>query len=636
MCGICGVFGYRKEPTQLSALVTAMVGELRHRGPDAKGVWTDASGIGFGHARLAIIDLSEHGKQPMQSRDGRYTICYNGEIYNYKELRNALEKEGSILRGHSDTEVLLECVARWGIDWVLARAHGMFAIALWDKLAGELTLIRDRFGEKPLYYGMIGGELVFSSELHAMRKHPEFVFNVDRQALSAYVKYNYVPSPLCILQGFKKLPAGSKLTGKTASEIFEKVPEIFWNPLDTDRSRAHSIGEFEELLQTVVTRQMVSDVPLGCFLSGGVDSSLITAIAQQNASSPVATFTIGFQEEAYDESKYAAAVARHLGTNHTEWVINQSDVLNLMPSIARTYDEPFGDSSQLPTMLLSKMTRKEVTVCLSGDGGDELFGGYSRYERGQKLDQLVSKIPRAAKKGLNWIYRQRDLDDWVSTYRKVENILPGKITNVKDKIAKFGGLMDVQGGKEYLYESLLTHWNDPTLVVKDGVDYSHVKGEFAGDLSFMENMMMHDARHYLVDNIMVKVDRAAMAVGLESRAPFLDHQLFEAAWSMPIEVRRKGGVGKYPLREILYQYVPKELIERPKKGFSVPLAPWFRNDLSEWVQDTLNHKTLTDQGYFNADVVQSYLGEHMDGANDRHYPLWDILVFQEWLAHWSD
>jgi len=636
VCGICGVLGFKDEPSGLAPLVSEMVAELNHRGPDARGVWVHDGHVGFGHARLAVIDLSESGQQPMHSRDGRYTICYNGEIYNYQTLRRHLEKEGLTLRGHSDTEVLLECAALWGVDWVIERAHGMFSIALWDNQNKQLTLVRDRFGEKPLYYGLLKGQLVFSSELKPFRKHPDFVFNVNREALSAYVKYNYVPSPLCMLEGFRKLPAGSKIVGSSPAELYAQTPQVYWHPTRVDRSAVATIDEFEEELNQVVARQMVSDVPLGCFLSGGVDSSLITAIAQSQSSQSVDTFTIGFTEKAFDESEYALSVARHLGTKHTEWIIDQGDILNLVPSVAQTYDEPFADSSQLPTMLLSKMTRQNVTVCLSGDGGDELFGGYARYDRGQRMDSAFSRIPNPVRKSLDWVYRRRQVTDWVSTYKRAGKILPLSVSNIDDKLGKFGSVLGAGHRQEQLYDGLLSHWSDPAAIVKQGVDFSLVEGKFRDDMTFMENMMMHDASHYLIDNIMVKVDRAAMGVSLESRAPFLDHKLFELAWRMPIETRRHGGVGKYPLRSILYKHVPKELIERPKKGFSVPLAPWFRGELSEWVRDTLDYATMAKQGYFNPDPVQSYLGEHMDGLNDRHYHLWDILVFQEWLANWSD
>lgn len=486
MCGICGIFGYVKSAEKLRATVWAMTDALNHRGPDAKGVWIGSDSIGFGHARLSIIDLSESGSQPMHSKDGRYTICYNGEIYNYRDLKDLLDKEGITLRGQSDTEVLVECIARWGIDWAIERAHGMFAIALWDNHLREMTLIRDRFGEKPLYYGLIGRVLVFSSELHSFRKHPDFEFNVDSKALSAFVKYNYVPSPLCILKGFKKLPAGSKISGKHAKEFFEKSPITYWNATKANHATACSIDEFENQLRSVVSRQMLSDVPLGCFLSGGVDSSLITAIAQQQLSTPIDTFTIGFNETDFDESIYAAKVAKHLGTNHTEWIINQTDVLDLIPKVGQTYDEPFGDSSQLPTMLLSQMTRQEVTVCLSGDGGDEMFGGYTRYDWAQNIDRWVRRIPRPIKRGLNWAYKRRDVGDWVSTYHKLEKLFPVKFNHVGDKFEKISGLLEGQSGQEYLYETLLTHWLDPTKIVVKGVDYSHVTGSFLESYSFME------------------------------------------------------------------------------------------------------------------------------------------------------
>lgn len=638
MCGIAGIFSHGTPPSTLHGLATAMAETLHHRGPDMKGVWVDDTGVGLGFARLSIIDLSQNGAQPMASNSGRWVIAYNGEIYNFKELAEHLTAKGISLKGHSDTEVLVECINEFGLDWTLQRAHGMFAISLWDREERRLTLARDRFGEKPLYYGTIEGDFLFASELKCIRKHPKFSLNVDRTALSAFVKYNYVPSPLCILEGFKKLMPGTVVSGTSAEELMACEPVKFWsaNPLDWKEAQEEcSIDQFEEKLTKVIERQMISDVPLGSFLSGGVDSSLITAIAQSISDTPVKTFTIGFPEEEFDESRYAKEVAKHLGTEHTEWVITQQDVLDLVPSIASIYDEPFGDESQLPTSLLAKMTKKSVTVCLSGDGGDELFGGYSRYEWAEKANKYLSKVPKPLASLYRKVYSMRDVEDWVGTYEKVKKFSPLKMNHIGDKLEKLNTIMG-QNGTEIMYEMLLSHWHKPSQVVIGGVDYSHTVGTFHDELSLMENMMLHDAQHYLVDDIMVKVDRAGMAASLESRAPFLDHELYEAAWSMPMSVRRKGGVGKYPLKEILYRHVPQHLIDRPKKGFGVPLAEWYRHDLKEWVCDSLDATTLKQQGYFDSDMVTHHLNEHMSETNDRNYHLWDILVFQEWLKDWTD
>lgn len=634
MCGICGILSFSQSESGLAEMAESMVGTIKHRGPDGQGIYSDDSGIGLGHARLSIIDLSELGKQPMHSSCGRYVISYNGEIYNFKSLAEKLEKAGIRLRGDSDTEVLLEGIALWGLEATLAKISGMFAIALWDRQDKKLSLARDRFGEKPLYYGLIKGQFVFASEIRAFRKHPDFSLNINRQALSAYVKYNYIPSPLCILDGFYKLPSATYISGCTPQQLIQEEPKKFWNCYDDSKKVECSIDGFEDLLTRVVDNQMISDVPLGSFLSGGIDSSLITAIAQSISDRPIDTFTIGFKEKEFDESEFASKVARHLGTNHKEWVITQKDILDMVPTVGAMYDEPFGDSSQLPTALLSRMTRQEVTVCLSGDGGDELFGGYSRYDWALKLERWLGRIPKPVQKSFQWLYSKRELEDWERTYQFFDRFLPLNFSHFGDKLEKLNSIVG-QSEQEGLYEILLTHWHFPERLVVGGSDYSTVKGSFNPNLSFIENMMMHDARHYLVDDIMVKVDRAAMASSLESRAPFLDHRLFEAAWSMPIEIRRKGGMPKYPLKEILYKYVPQEIIDRPKKGFGVPLAKWFREDLSDWVQDKLDYKLIKDQGYFNSDVVKMNLDEHMSGASDRHYHLWDILVFQEWLDNWN-
>lgn len=630
MCGICGILSQDKGSQQLEKITTDMTRSLHHRGPDAKGVWSDQPRIAFGHARLSIIDLSPNGLQPMTSKSQRYTICFNGEIYNYKSLIKSLEDKNIALRGQSDTEALLECIDLFGLQWTLENAIGMYAFALWDAKAQKLTLCRDRMGEKPLYYGVVGRDLVFASELKAFKQHPEFTSEVSTEALSAFVKYCYVPTPLCIFKGVKKLTAASLVSGSTPEELFACEPEIYWKakPSQSD----HGL-DLEGLLTDAVQKQMVSDVPIGCFLSGGIDSSLISAIMQAQKSTPIDTFTIGFNESDYDESMHAKAVADHIGSNHHEATVSSTDVLNLVPRVAEIYDEPFADASQMPTTLLSQMTKQKVTVCLSGDGGDELFCGYERYKWAKKLGMISGGTPQFVKSGINSVVHSRSTAQWDSMFNLLPAKLRSKVSSPGRKLYAASEFLNFKT-HEQVYDRLMSHWQSPESLVIGGSAFSTVEGSFDNNLSMMENAMAHDIKYYLTDDIMTKVDRATMSASLESRAPMLDHRIVEYAQSLTVDEKTQHGKAKYPLREILYKYVPEKIIERPKMGFGVPLEHWFRNELKPWAEERLDPILINKQGFFQAEPIQQSWQQHQEKTHNRQYQLWAILVFQEWYSKW--
>jgi len=604
MCGINGILSLGQTEENSRRICTQMSHILRHRGPDDFGVWTDARGAGLGHARLSIVDLSHAGKQPMLSKSGRFVLCYNGEIYNFRELQSYLNGAGVELSGHSDTETLVECIEEFGLDWTIERSHGMFAFALWDRDERQLTLVRDRFGEKPLYYGLIGQDLVFASELKAVRAHAGFSSDIDKRALSGFMKYGYVAGAECIYAGFKKLPAASTISGKGARELFDCSPHVYWNADMASLREPASVDDLETVLTEVVGKQMLADVPIGSFLSGGVDSSLVTALMQNQSDRPIDTFTIGFKDPAYDESVYAKDLSTHLGTRHSQWIIDEKDIRNLIPDIAGIYDEPFADSSLLPTTLLSRLTRQSVTVCLSGDGGDELFYGYSRYAWMEKVNRRLCGLPRSVRKSASGLIGVCAPETWQRVYDKVSRFLPVEINNLDQKVQWVCDFLE-DNGAERAYDQLMSHWQNPELLVLGGVDVNRMEGTFSSSRSLAENLMMHDARNYLIDDLMVKVDRAAMSCSLESRAPLLDHAVFECAMSMPLSQKVKNGQAKAPLREILYKYVPSELIERPKKGFSVPLDQWLRNELRDWANDTLNSDKIKSQGILDHELIEN-------------------------------
>lgn len=631
MCGILGLIGGNKEN------FGTMLDKIYHRGPDSYGVWSDDH-IVLGHRRLSILDLSPAGHQPMLSPTTRYTITFNGEIYNFQSLRKELELLHYNFKGHSDTEIMLAAFEAWGIEASLKKFNGMFAFGLWDRQEKKLYLARDRFGEKPLYYGWIGEEFIFGSELKSFKAHPNAKFEIDEEALSLYLQHSYIPAPFSIYKNIKKLEPGRFLIldGKNITI------STYWSAIDVakhsydqklDLSDETAVELLDEKLTRIVGARQVADVPLGAFLSGGVDSSTIVALMQKNSRVPVKTFTIGFDEDKYNEANYAKEVAHHLKTEHTEVYLNQDDALNIIPNLSDIYDEPFADSSQIPTYLVSKIAREKVTVCLSGDAGDELFGGYNRYLFAEKIAKKIDKSPFWLRKAVATCLLKISPQQWDSIYNNfILKIKPTlKISSLGDKIHKVGGLLAYVHNKYELYHYLINQ-----LHIKDNILLNHHQeaqdfAKIPTSLDYMAWMMLADTISYLPGDILTKVDRASMAVSLESRIPFLDPELYEFAWQLPGSMKVRHGQGKWLLRQVLYKYVPKDLIERPKMGFGVPIDLWLRKELKTWAYDLLNGNDIKEQGYFDYQVVKKMLDEHMSGTRNFSAGLWNILMFQSWL-----
>lgn len=650
MCGLTGLWCAPVRPGEkLRRIVTGMAATLRHRGPDASGVWLDdAAAVALGHRRLAILDLSPAGAQPMHSASRRFVIVFNGEIYNHLDLRKALEAENRspIWRGHADTETLLAAIEAWGLREALIRSRGMFALALWDRQQRRLSLARDRMGEKPLYYGSAGRSLVFASELKALAVHPEFEGRLNEAAVASFLRYAYVPTPFSIYRGIFKLPPGCLI--EFGSPADEPTPSAYWSFEQTLHQTASeetaelSLAETSAAVQTclcdVVRSQMLSDVPLGCFLSGGVDSSLVATLMQKVATQPIRTFSIGFDDPRFNEAPHARRIARHLGTDHTEFVVTEADALGLIDDLPLVYDEPFGDSSQIPTILLSRLTRKHVTVALSGDGGDELFGGYNRYTVAPGLWRAFSRLPGGGRKmagRLMVALQATGLGDQ-SLLRKLANRAGLPVTTI-DKLAKWGRLLQEVQNFEALYHHLVSICQNPDDLLK-------TSGELASNRYFQqvgcatgaEWMMAMDAVTYLPDDILVKVDRAAMSASLETRAPFLDRDVVELAGQLPLSAKIDGRIGKRVLREVLYKYVPRELIERPKQGFSIPLDRWLRGELRGWAQALLSPASLNLSGLLNEQAVTQLWVRHQQGRENAGPLLWNILMLQLWLTRTKD
>jgi len=652
MCGIVGFVGGRSGVDQFSdsAVLQSMADTVKTRGPDDAGYWVDSDRrIGLGHRRLSIVDLSPAGHQPMVSGSGRYVVVYNGEIYNHLDCRATLAIAGAKFewRGHSDTETLLAGFDAWGIQGTVERCIGMFAFAVWDKQTNMLTLARDRVGEKPLYYGWQGtgqhATFLFGSELKSLKAHPAFAAGIDRNALCLLMRHNYIPAPYSIYQGIAKLEAGCLLTVSLA----QPEPKLvrYWSvaavavagcTLPFSGTPTQAVDALEVLLKSAVQQQMVADVPLGAFLSGGVDSSSVVALMQAQSSRPVKTFTIGFNEEGYNEAVHAKAVAKHLGSDHTELYVSAQQALDVIPRLPTLYCEPFSDSSQIPTFLVSRLARQQVTVSLSGDAGDELFGGYTRYLLADKLWKKLSLIPagsrRLAARGFSALSPHR----WDALLGPVQVLLPGSLRqgNLGAKLHKAAGVL-ASSNLDALYLGLVSHCHDPASLVIGGKEPPTLLTGNAPELKGLndvQRMMALDALTYLPDDILVKVDRAGMGVSLEGRMPFLDHRVVEFAWSLPQSMKLRDGVGKWVLRQVLYRHVPKELIERPKMGFGVPIGDWLRGPLRDWAENLLDEARLQREGYFYSGPIRQKWAEHLSGERNWQYHLWNVLMFQAWLA----
>jgi len=622
---------------------------VSHRGPDTNGTWVDSdSGIVLGHQRLSIIDLSSAGNQPMQSSSGRYILTYNGEVYNHLEVRRELKKYNSNIkwRGNSDTETLLEAVDFWGIEISLQKIDGMFAFGLWDKKKRCLILARDRIGEKPLYYGWQGkGDnkvFLFGSELKALKVHPEFNGEINRDAISLQLQYNYIPAPYSIYKDIYKLLPGHYLQLKEDDLKKNLLPcsKSYWSLTEhaINGNKNHlKLCEndiqkgLEEYLLSSVKKQMISDVSLGAFLSGGIDSSTIVAMMQSQSNNPIKTFTIGFSENNFSEAPYAKKIANYLGTDHTELFVSPKKAMEVIPNLSTIYDEPFSDPSQIPTFLVSQLAKQHVKVALSGDGGDELFCGYGRYITSKKFWNLFSLMPITFRKILASGIRSISPQDWTN----ISKFLPGLNTysNFGDKVHKGVNILEAKTLYD-LYYTLNTQWHNSTEIVinskEQGTLMTSLKPELLG-LDSQQQMMALDSITYLPDNILVKVDRAAMASSLETRAPFLDHKLLEYTWKIPQSLKLKNGQGKWILKKILNQYVPNDLTDRPKMGFGIPIETWLRGPLRDWAEDLLNEERLNQEGYFNPKVIRDKWNEHISGKRNWKSSLWSVLMFQSWI-----
>ncbi len=645
MCGIAGLIDIHGRLDEPVAVLRKMGQAIAHRGPDGSGEWFDVTArVGLAHRRLAIIDLSDEGAQPMASACGRYVVVFNGEIYNFRELRAELERLGVAppWRGHSDTEVVLAAVAHWGLEGSLRRFNGMFAMAMYDKEQRVLHLARDRFGEKPCYYGWHGGCFVFGSELKALESLPVWRGVVDPEATSLLLRFCYVPAPFSIYAGIRKLPPASFISvavGSLGPELPE--PREFWSAIDAmieaNSARAPaSDGEVvdatDAALRRAVALRMHADVPLGAFLSGGVDSSLVVALMQAQSSRPVRTFSIGVQDAYFDESGHARRVASHLGTQHTEFSVTPETMMDVVPLLSHVYDEPFADSSQIPTIMVARMASQHVKVALSGDGGDELFGGYSRHVWAGRLQRVLG-LPRPLREAASRLLSMPPAEywDWLAvTSARLAGRSPTRILG--HKVHKVARVMRASG-REELYRALVTFWDEPWMVAAAGAGRgSDVPGvaRGAGRMSFAEQMMLQDTVTYLPDDILVKVDRATMAASLEGRVPFLDPDVLALAWRSPESARVRGRQGKWVLRQLLYRYVPRALVDRPKAGFALPIGAWLRGPLRDWAEQYLGEDALRSSGYFDPKAVRRVWQEHLRGGGGAEHKLWAVLMLQMW------
>lgn len=631
MCGLTGFYERNtdRSRSELRVIAKAMTDSLTHRGPDSGDFWLDPDlSLALGHRRLSILDLSPEGAQPMQSPSGRYTIAFNGEIYNHLDLRRDLDAAGFQFRGRSDTETLLAAIDHWGLNQSLQKINGMFAFALWDRKTRQLHFARDRLGKKPLYIGRAGQALVFGSELKALRSHPEFVARVNQESLAAYMQCGYCSAPNCIYDGVWALPAGQRLSIDT--QMLESRMDLsrdmipYWDAVQVmhaargnpnTKSETEILDEFETLLSQCVSDRLISDVPLGAFLSGGIDSASVAALMQKISNSPIKTYTIGFHEAGFDEAVHAKTIAAHLGTDHHEMYVNGQDALNTIPKLPEIYDEPFADISAIPTYLVSQFARDSVTVALTGDGGDEMLGGYARYIEGPKIWKSMRRFPKPIRGGLAKLIAAISTEKWDALNRKHPQF--------GTRMHKMAGMLS-HDTQEAVYRSLLGRDADAAMDLPD-----------LGKRSFAEAMMVWDTIGYLPNDILTKIDRASMAVSLEARAPLLDYRIFEFAWRLPETHKIQNGKGKLLLRKLLNRYVPDHLFERPKQGFSIPVSAWLREDLKDWGEDLLDAKSLNEQGFLDTDSIRQTWSEHQNHQGNHAHQLWRILMFQAWHRHWA-
>jgi asparagine synthase (glutamine-hydrolysing) len=661
MCGFTGFIGGKnKDRKFLEFTVQKMANTIRHRGPDDSGIWVDSKlGVCLAHRRLSVIDLSSAGHQPMLSKNGRFVMVFNGEVYNHETIRLELKKSGFSCkwRGHSDSETILSGFEHWGIESTLCRMVGMFAIVLWDTIEQRLYLIRDRLGEKPLYYGWIKGVFVFGSEIKSLEAHPDFNKTVSRNALSQYLKFTHVPAPWSIFEGIYKLEPGCLLIINEDSTPFSGTPlrppinsngitlKRWWSLLDVaqngvlnqTKDNVESTQILHYKLQESVKNQLLSDVPLGAFLSGGVDSSAIVALMQQQSLNPIKTFTVGFEESEFDESLYAKDIAKHLKTDHHELFVTSQEAQSLIPMLSNIYDEPFADSSQIPTYFVCKAAKQQVTVALSGDGGDEVFGGYNRYIWAPRIWSYLSWLPFPARQALGIAIESLPIS-WLNSASGLAGV-----TRLGEKLHKLSRSMQNVYNIDDLYFNLISEWKEGQLVldsykepleVVDNISFNEL-WPTTGINNIQQRMMYWDSVTYMPNDILCKVDRAAMSVSLETRMPFLDHNLIEYVWRMPIHMNIKGNYGKLALREVLQKYVPNQLIDRPKCGFSAPIGHWLRGPLREWAEDLLDEDRLTKECYLNSKHVHRIWRQHLSGKYDWSTKLWTVLMFQAWLSNHS-
>lgn len=638
MCGIAGFIDLKRGTAAagLEALVRGMAATLHHRGPDEGGVWAEAeAGVALGHRRLSIVDLSPAGRQPMISASGRFVICYNGEVFNAGELKAAIGSSQPAWRGHSDTEVLLEASEALGVEAAVAKAVGMFAYALFDRSTRELWLVRDRLGKKPLYWSKTGDTFLFGSELRALRAHPAFKPEIDRDALAGYIRRGYYLQPRTVYGNVRQLEPGTILRLAADGSICTAPYWTLREAIERARSAPfagtpeEAVARLEALLSDAVARRVVADVPVGAFLSGGYDSSTVVALMQAASSTRVRTFSIGFAEADYNEAPQAAAVARHLGTDHTELIVTAAEAREVIPRLPGIYDEPFADSSQIPTFLVSQLARRHVTVALSGDGGDELFAGYNRYAQGASVLRLFANLPAPARKAAAGMLEAVSAESW----DRIAGVVPRSVRprTPGDKLHKLAGVLKRDERESYL--ELTSQWSEPERIVLGAheprwqIDETWLPALLP---DAVERMQYLDAVSYLPGDILTKVDRASMAVSLEARTPILDHRVAELAWSMPLDLKIRNGEPKWVMRQVLYKHVPRALVDRPKSGFGIPVGAWLRGPLRDWAEDLLDEKRLREAGLFDPAPIRARWAEHSGGHRNWQHSLWNVLMFEAW------